>query len=82
MVVLLRQKAAGPLQGKQFEFIPCGQKFQDNGEKRPGSAQIEDKRPHISHSQVRETFLTRKLLGGQKRGGVKSARSAFYWNPS
>ena len=78
--MLLRQKADGPLQGKQFEFIPCGQKLQDNGERRPGSALIKD---HIFLIlEVRETFLTRKLLGGQKRDDVKSTHSPFYWNPS
>ena len=71
----------GPSRVSNLSSFPVD-RLQDNGEKRLGSAQIEDERPHIFHSQVRETFLTRKLLGDQKRGGVKSTHSAFYWNPS
>ena len=33
---------------------------------RPSPAQIRDKRPHILILEVKETFPTRKLLGGQK----------------
>ena len=67
-VVLLRQKADGPFQGKQFEFIPCGQKLQDNGERRPGSAQIKDKRPHISHSRSQGDLPDQKASWRSKEG--------------
>ena len=63
----------GPSRVSNLSSFPVD-RLQDNGEKRLGSAQIEDERPHIFHSQVRETFLTTPAqkgpLGVTKRGGA------------
>ena len=46
-------------------------------ENKMGSAQIRDKRPHISHSRSQENLSTRKLLGGQKGSDAKLSKSLF-----
>ena len=60
--------------GKQLEFIHYGPILQDQNN-RLGPAQIEDKRPHIPHSQSQQTPPTTHAQKGSlevKRGVMLS----------
>ena len=72
----MRQEVDGPLQGKQQGFVPCGQKLQNINSRTIERGGWAHPRKEIRDNiflilQVKKTFLSRKLLGGQKGSGAK-----------
>ena len=85
----LRQEIDGhptPPKDEQLEFVSCRPttKVQIAGQSSEQAEPCPDKiRGHIFLIlEVKETFLTRKLLGGQKGSDVKSTHRPPRWNPS
>ena len=72
----MRQEVDGPLQGEQQGFVPCGQKLQNINIRTIERGGWAHPRKEIRDNiflilQVKKTFLSRKLLGGQKGSDAK-----------
>ena len=78
---------ASPAQGKQLEFIPCGQKLQSINSRgiergRWALPRLEGRDHSFLLLEVKETFLTTNLLGGQTGNDAKATHRSLLWNPS